>query len=1017
MIKLFNLRLLTNKLHSFIQQMQFFVFVKCMHQGHICNVLNDKVSISDMNNRKNRSPFLKSTMSIALLAIFTLTSTSVFGQGWEKFYGDTDAEEGSAVVQTRDGGFAMAGYANNKAEVIRTDQNGNIEWKRTYEGPNLSVFDAANDIIQTSDDGFIIAGTSEGGGIGGKDFSMTKLDRYGNEEWTEYYGGGFDDEAYSIIQTSDGGFALTGYLTLPFNNPTQVYVVRTDADGDVIWEQTLGGPEDDRAWSIIQTADSGFMVAGEFETGISNDTDIYLMKLDASGLLVWENTYHQSDINIGNDIVELPDGSFVCAGIVNSEATLLKTNADGSMPTWFTYGPSAFNAIQITTDNNLIMTGTFETSIEESNVSLVKTDFDGNQIWSQTYGRDSDTPQILISSGADVKNTLDGGYVIAGYSSKLGSFFDFDSYLIKVNSLGEIYTNYVEGIVFDDINGNCIKDSNEPFWEDWVVEASGEKSFYGTTDENGKFFIIVDNGNYDVSLIKPNDFVQTCINSYDIDFISTYDTIQLVFPVQEIQACPLMQVDISTTLLEKCENTDYVVKYSNLGTSPATGAEVKVTLDEFLMFNSAELPYTNENIDGDLYYVFNVGDVDPMESGSFKINVLVDCSEPQLQQTHCVTALIFPDTLCGENNPAWDESSLKVTGECDADSVRFNITNIGDDMDEGRNWIVIEDNVMLFQEPETVQLTAGASKPISYEANGSTYRIIAEQSQNHPGASFPTLAVEGCVPDNSTFSTGFHNMFPEDDNDLSKSVDCQENVNADDVPNQHKKAYPTGYDDEHCITNSTEINYHIRFQNTGVDSVDRVIVRDTLSDLLDISTVELGASSHDFTFEIYDERILKFTFDNIMLPDSSTNEAASNGFVKFRVSQKPENSPGTIIYNSAAIYFDFDRWINTDEVYHTICDGEWPDIIDVSTTKIFFPEVNINVFPNPFIESATFEMTGMEFKEVMFNIYDLQGRLMRSEIHNGNEFQFNRNQLSSGLYVYRIESEGQPVAVGKIVIE
>ena len=118
--------------------------------------------------------------------------------------------------------------------------------------------------------------------------------------------------------------------------------------------------------------------------------------------------------------------------------------------------------------------------------------------------------------------------------------------------------------------------------------------------------------------------MQGCVNSYNTTLNSVGDSVSFLFPVQQINACPLMHVDISTALLEKCHYTDYVVRYSNRGTVTAIGAEVKVKLNEFLIFNSAELPFTNENIDGELYYVFNIGDVDPLETGSFKINVLVD---------------------------------------------------------------------------------------------------------------------------------------------------------------------------------------------------------------------------------------------------------------------------------------------------------------------------------------------------------------------------------------------------------
>ena len=193
-------------------------------------------------------------------------------------------------------------------------------------------------------------------------------------------------------------------------------------------------------------------------------------------------------------------------------------------------------------------------------------------------------------------------------------------------------------------------------------------------------------------------------------------------------------------------------------------------------------------------------------------------------------------------------SNIIVDGYCDSDSIKFTLRNTGaGDMLESKGFIVIEDQIMLMDTPESFQLLAGQSIQRILPASGSTYRLIAEQSEGHPGNSYPTVAVEGCTTTPGIYTTGFVTELQEDENDPFAAVDAQENIeNFTDYI--FVRGYPKGYlrNSENLIPANTDIEYHVYFQNVSMDTITRLVVRDTLSPFLDISTVAAGASSHPY---------------------------------------------------------------------------------------------------------------------------------------------------------------------------
>jgi hypothetical protein len=204
------------------------------------------------------------------------------------------------------------------------------------------------------------------------------------------------------------------------------------------------------------------------------------------------------------------------------------------------------------------------------------------------------------------------------------------------------------------------------------------------------------------------------------------------------------------------------------------------------------------------------------------------------------------------------------------------------------------------------------------------------------------------------------------------------------------------------------------YDNSGevLDTAFKVVIEDVLSPYLDVTTLRPGASSHDYELEIHGSDTLVFIFENIVLPDSNVNEHASHGLVKFRIGQLPFMPLGTVIENSAAIFFDFNDPVITNTTYHKL--GE-----NFILTPVWDPPslaFHWAVFPNPFSEAATFVVEGAASGKVSVRLYDLTGRLVRKEMASGNMLTMYKGSLPAGLYLFEIEREGMPPGKGKLIL-
>lgn len=394
-----------------------------------------------------------------------------------------------------------------------------------------------------------------------------------------------------------------------------------------------------------------------------------------------------------------------------------------------------------------------------------------------------------------------------------------------------------------------------------------------------------------------------------------YGNSPLVFNENEelvIVACPELEIDISTACLQHCADNQYFVNYCNIGGMPVEGATIEITLDAFLSPVSTSIPIVTQT---DNVLTFEVGDLNPGDCGTFQLTAFLDC-DAVVGQAHCVEAQIFPDSLCVTPDADWDESLLEIDFNCNGDSIFFEILNTGEgDMDNPSQFYIIIDDVMVLL--DGFQLESGQSTTIGTPTTGGTFHFEVIQSSGYPENSFAGITVENCqVGDN--FTTGFFPQFPQNGNNPSTQISCQQSV--DTCLFNNKTAIPRGLGNDHRINANQPIEYQINFQNTTNVTLSELVICDTLSPFLNPATVATGASSHPYTVEVVNGNVLKFTFDNINLSDSMSNFVESYGFIEFTIDQQSDNPPGTVIENEALLIFDEVDSLMTNEVFHTIAE-------------------------------------------------------------------------------------------------
>ncbi|MFZ5516935.1 MAG: LamG-like jellyroll fold domain-containing protein [Candidatus Zhuqueibacterota bacterium] len=367
------------------------------------------------------------------------------GALWAKTYGGVNADAGRAICETTDGGFVIAGFTYSlgqgyaDAYVLKVDAQGNRQWEKTFGG---SSWEYAYSVVQTRDRGFVIAGYTASFGAGSKDVFVIKLSETGEMQWEKTFGGADSDVGKAVCELPDGSLLVAGYTESAGAGEEDVYAIKLNSAGDELWSKTFGRNRSEMGAACCCTADGNIVIAGSTGTEpfSSGNMDYYLFKIDPAGNVLWEkafgNTISAHPYDWANAVAETRDGSFVMAGNSDIRSPLdayaVSADGDGAMLWQQHYGERFYdyaNSIEQTTDGGFLICGAQkDNQTEDKNMSVIKTDSSGNEIWRKTFGGDG------ADWASDFCQTSDGCYVIVGHTKSFGAG-NFDVFLIKISSL------------------------------------------------------------------------------------------------------------------------------------------------------------------------------------------------------------------------------------------------------------------------------------------------------------------------------------------------------------------------------------------------------------------------------------------------------------------------------------------------------------------------------------------------------------------------------------------------------
>jgi len=879
-----------------------------------------------------------------LIILLLICTTTAHAQEieWQNTIGGSGVEFLNYTQQTSDGGYILGGRSNSgvsgdKTEpskgdydywVVKLDATGNIQWQNTIGGDDA---DWLQSVQQTTDNGYILGGWSKSNisadktenSQGASDFWVVKLDSIGNIQWQNTIGGDSTDNLYSLQQTTDGGYILGGFSISSISGDKTEYsiggsdywVVKLDASGNIQWQNTIGGYENDNLYSLQQTTDGGYILGGRSMSNATGDKtensqgldDYWVVKIDATGNIQWQNTIGGNSWDELESIEQTSDGGYILGGSSDSDNSGDKTeNSQGDFDYWVvkldatgnlqwqnTIGGDNWDklkSIQQTSDGSYIFGGYSSSNISGDKTENSQGNYDywvinidsiGNILWQNTIGG------LYAEALSSIKQTIDGGYIIGGQSvspisgdKTEDSQGNNDYWVIK---LTDKY-NLIDGKMYADVNNNTIQDVGELGVSNKMVteQNTGRLSF---SQQNGKYSLsVLDTGGFSVSASTINYY-----NSVPLVHTAYFNNINQTDSLNDFALQPngvINDVCINLTpvsLFRSGFDATYYISYINNGTTTLTPTVIFFP-DANVSFTSANVTPTSVTTDS---VVWNIGALAPFQSGSIVVTVNVHTGLP-------IGSLI--------------NSSVRI-------------------------------------------------EPVAGDAN--------------PGCNYSSWEV---------FTIGSF-----DPNDILVSRD-------------------TLFTTE--IPNPPYLDYIIRFQNTGNDTAFNVKVLNPLdTNKLQLNTLEYVASSHPVNMNfIYHERNMEFKFDNILLPDSNVNEPLSHGFIHYRIKPKTSLVLNDSIQNNAAIYFDFND----------------PVITNTATTHVVLPtgiasyqsEEKILLYPNPAQSELNIQLTtGVEKIQVI----DVLGKIVFEKKTNSQQYlKINISQFQNGVYFVKAYST-QGVVVKKFV--
>jgi hypothetical protein len=651
-----------------------------------------------------------------------LVYSSSFAQEveWQNTIGGSLGDYFSSIESTSDGGFIIGGYSNSnisgdKTEnavgaydywIVKIDAIGNLQWQNTIGG---SSGEQLADVHQTSDNGYILVGSSYSNAsgdksepsIGGDDYWIVKTDSLGNIEWQNTIGGTLEDIATCAAQSLDGGYLIGGYSESNISGDKtennigsgDIWIIKTDSQGNVQWDNTIGGTSMDRMFSVKATPDGGYILGGCSGSNISGDKtensngslDYWIVKIDASGNIEWQNTIGGNFSDELDDIDITDDGGYIVGGFSFSEISgdktepsydtdcwILKLDSIGNIQWQQTIGGSMFDnlkSIEKTNDGGYILGGYSISNIsydKSENIWdgfdywVIKTDSFGIIEWQNNIGG-SNPDQF-----ASIKETADGKYIVGGFSSspisgdKTENSTGEDFWILCLNE-----SNIIEGKIFMDSNNNSVQDSGEYSVPNRRVVESNSARF-AFSNQIGKYQVaIFDTGNFQVSPLPINYY--SCLPLYYAAYFSgILQTDSLNdFAFYQTDGSNDLCITISpSTLFRSGREAQYTINYQNVGTT-ILNPTVIFYVDTNFTFGYSNPPaslITNDSV------VWNFNSMLPTESAFINVHVIVDQTTPV---NTLISSNVRIEPLVGDENDTCnlDISTVRIVASYDPNEI------------------------------------------------------------------------------------------------------------------------------------------------------------------------------------------------------------------------------------------------------------------------------------------------------------------------------------------------------------
>lgn len=390
--------------------------------------------------------------SLIIYIIFLIVTYFSYCQSsFQYIIGREHNETAHSIVQKTNGNYIISGHslAVGVSDIYLSEinQNGTIVWTKTISGPWNGVYNY--DIILTSDGGFVVSGQESLFGAGYIDMFILKFNSSGNLSWAKTIGGTETEYCWSVKQVSDGGYILGGYTNSFGAGSNDMYIVKLDANGIFQWNKCIGGTGNDIARTVLQATDNNYVIAGSTTSFGSGNADMYIVKLDLNGNLLWNKTFGGTNIDEARKIISTSDGGCVIAGSTNSfgagngDMYIVKIDINGNIQWNSVVGStgieSAYSIIQ-TNDGGYAVTGyTNSFGAGNNDILLVKLDINGVLQWTKTVG----------GSGAELSfgllNTIDNGYIIAGNTNSFGAA-GLDMFIVKFDAAWNTCSNFTNPV-------------------------------------------------------------------------------------------------------------------------------------------------------------------------------------------------------------------------------------------------------------------------------------------------------------------------------------------------------------------------------------------------------------------------------------------------------------------------------------------------------------------------------------------------------------------------------------------